>query len=148
MANIQSYRIYCISNVKATTSFMDISQDDTYMVIGYAYHNGPNQAIGVACHFRVSVEVAERELTLLSSVGKYMAISGQPHNGQKVVASSSPFAWHVEDQPGAEGVVRVVVPGTNFSLDLSDYGNSASGTPVQLWSKGNRQNQLWRLEKL
>jgi hypothetical protein len=38
---------------------------------------------------------------------------------------------------------RILAHGTNFSLDLSDYGNSANGTRIQLWGSGFGVNQIW-----
>jgi hypothetical protein len=40
---------------------------------------------------------------------------------------------------------RILVHGTNYSLDLSDYGNSANGTKVQLWGSWAGANQIWGL---
>ncbi|KAG1883900.1 ricin B lectin domain-containing protein [Suillus subluteus] len=39
---------------------------------------------------------------------------------------------------------RILVHGTNFSLDL-DYGNSANLTKIQLWGSWPGANQIWAL---
>ena len=37
---------------------------------------------------------------------------------------------------------------TNYSVDLSDHGNSKPGTLVELWGRWEGQNQVWKLQKV
>ncbi|KAG2037343.1 hypothetical protein BDR03DRAFT_982327 [Suillus americanus] len=80
-----------------------------------------------------------------SRSGKYLGIEGSPNNGTAVVVVSNPFKWNVKDSDveSAKGI-RILVHGTNFSLDLS-YGNSANHTKIQLWSSWPGANQIWAL---
>ncbi|KAI5983734.1 hypothetical protein EDC04DRAFT_1717335 [Pisolithus marmoratus] len=59
----------------------------------------------------------------------YLSIEGEPRDGTKVVAKSTPFEWHVEDQPGFQQAIRLFVPETNQNVDLSDNGNPTSTPP-------------------
>ncbi|KAF9244435.1 carbohydrate-binding module family 13 protein [Melanogaster broomeanus] len=140
MACIQPNGIYSLINVKGNTC-LDLSGGDNHSLIGYGYYGGPNQAW--------IFEPVGRDY-YIKSVGttQFLAIEGEPCDGQKVVGSPSPFAWDVEDEPGVQGAVRLLVPGTNFNVDLSDHGNSTPGTPVELWGRWAGQNQLWKLQKL
>ncbi|KAF9222222.1 carbohydrate-binding module family 13 protein [Gyrodon lividus] len=159
MANIQSHRIYSITNVKTKSSCIDLSEADNYTVTGREYRTSPNQEW-------IFVKVGNDFYIRSLGTGLYLAIAGEPRGGQKVVGSPSPFAWRVEDQADGPGAVRsvlvayvdigfswlmlprLVVPDTNFNADLSDYGNPKPGTPVELWKKSKGDHKLWKLKKL
>ncbi|KAH7886665.1 carbohydrate-binding module family 13 protein [Phlebopus sp. FC_14] len=140
MACIQSGDRYRLTNVKSGTT-LDLSGGDNRSIIGYQYHGGPNQA----WTFRRT-----GNLWIIESQGKYLTIDVDQglRDGTQVIAESGPFEWLVEDEPGFDGVIRLLVPGTNFNIDLSDHGNPTPGTKVELWGKWDGHNQLWKLDKV
>ncbi|KAF8547510.1 carbohydrate-binding module family 13 protein [Imleria badia] len=143
MACIQANNIYTLINVKGGTC-MDLSGGDNVSIIGYGHHQGPNQAW-------IFKNAGQNQTFYLKSAGsgQYLSAAGEPYNGQRVVASGSPYAWRVDDEPGVQSGVRLSpVCNANFSLDLSDHGNSTPGTPVELWGRWEGQNQVWRLQKV
>ncbi|KAG0703393.1 carbohydrate-binding module family 13 protein [Suillus ampliporus] len=143
MSCIQNNQTYTLKNCKGGT-VLDLSGGDNYSIIGYNNHNGPNQSW--------VFERIDAEGWLIKSAGsdKWLGIQGEPwdiKDGNKVVAVSSPFKWKVENSniPGVEGI-RILAHGTNFSVDLSDNGNSKEGTEVQLWGSWQGANQIWAVE--
>ncbi|KIJ57645.1 carbohydrate-binding module family 13 protein [Hydnomerulius pinastri MD-312] len=139
MACIKSNDIYFLINVKSNTC-LDLSGGDNRSIIGYDFHKGPNQSW-------IFEKVGGGFYIKSVSSAQFLGIAGEPQDGQMVIASPSPFEWHVVDEPGVNKAVRLFVPGTRFNVDLSDNGNKAPGTPVTLWGKWGGENQLWRLEK-
>ncbi|KAI6043626.1 carbohydrate-binding module family 13 protein [Pisolithus marmoratus] len=138
-ACIRSGGTYALTNVKAQNSCLDLSGADHYSIIGFEYHGGSNQTW-----------IFERQYNgnyLIKSVrpNLYLSIEGEPRDGTKVVAKSTPFEWHVEDQPGFQQAIRLFVPETNQNVDLSDNGNPTSSAPVTLWRKWNGEHQIWRI---
>ncbi|KAN0078028.1 hypothetical protein V8E55_010085 [Tylopilus felleus] len=72
---------------------IDLSGGDNYSIIGYGYHQGPNQAW--------IFQKADGDQTYYlksAGSGQYLATAGDPSNGQKVVAGGSPYAWRIEDE--------------------------------------------------
>ncbi|KIM52961.1 carbohydrate-binding module family 13 protein [Scleroderma citrinum Foug A] len=140
MACIQSGGIYALINVKGRTC-LDLSGGDNRSVIGYPFHNSPNQAW-----------VFERQqngnFQIKSATGSYLRADGPPADGVRVVAGQAPFEWKVEDDQCVRQAVRLLVPGTWMNIDLSDHGNSTPGTPVELWGKWEGRNQLWTLQQI
>jgi hypothetical protein len=95
----------------------------------------------------------------------YLSLAGTPANGAKIVASATPFIWHIwhdEVFPGVYRYVRdfgilffgtksfmlrwihrIFAPNTTFNFDLWNYGDQSPGTAVTLWEKWNGAHQLW-----
>lgn len=42
---------------------------------------------------------------------------------------------------------RICLPDTVFNIDLTNYGDSAGGTAVEIWGRWEAQNQCWRFEQ-
>ncbi|KAI9566639.1 carbohydrate-binding module family 13 protein [Boletus coccyginus] len=143
MASIQANSAYSLTNVKGGTC-IDLSGGDNVSIIGYGYHQGPNQS------WIFENAGSDKTFYLKSKgSGQYLSTAGEPSDGQKVVAAGSPYAWYVEDEQGVDSGVRLLpASNTNFSVDLSDHGNSEPGTPVQLWGRWGGENQVWRLQQV
>ncbi|KAF8547509.1 carbohydrate-binding module family 13 protein [Imleria badia] len=143
MASIQANSTYSLTNTKGGTC-IDLSGGDNVSIIGYGYHQGPNQGW--------TFENAGQNQTFYiksAGSGQYLSTAGEPNDGQRVVAGGSPYAWRVDDEQGVESGVRLSpASNTNFSVDLSDHGNSTPGTPVQLWGRWAGENQVWKLQKV
>ncbi|KAF8435436.1 carbohydrate-binding module family 13 protein [Boletus edulis BED1] len=143
MSCIQAYGIYALINVKGGTC-MDLSGGDNVSIIGYGFHQGPNQAW-------IFEKLDGKQTYYLRSAGsgQYLSVVGEPYDGQRLVASGSSYEWHVEDQPGIDSGVRLSpASNINFCVDLADNGNPTPGTPVQLWGRWDGQNQVWKLQKI
>jgi len=146
MACIQHDRIYTLTNCKGGT-VLDLSGADNYSIIGYRNHNGPNQS------WIFQKDDSSDNTWYIKSVGsgQYLGIEGHIDNirdGTKVVAVDSPFRWHVEDSDidGVQGI-RILAHHTVFSVDLSNHGDSAEGTRVELWGRWNGPNQIWAVRQ-
>ncbi|KAF8547511.1 ricin B-like lectin [Imleria badia] len=132
---------YALINDKGGTC-MDISGGDNRSIIGYGYHNGPNQKW-------IFHPVEDKNFHIKSAEGnKFLSIQGELKDGQAVVADT-PYPFYAEDQPGVEYGIRLS-PKTNYYLnvDLSDNGNPTPGTPVQLWGRWEGLNQVWKLKRV
>ncbi|KAF8421350.1 carbohydrate-binding module family 13 protein [Boletus edulis BED1] len=143
MSCIQGNGIYALINVKGGTC-MDLSGGDNVSIIGYGFHQGPNQAW-------IFQNVGGNHTYYLKSAGsgQYLSVAGELYDGQRLVASGSPYEWHVEDQQGIDSGVRLSpASNINFCVDLADNGNPTPGTPVQLWGRWDGQNQVWKLQKI
>ncbi|KAG2127016.1 carbohydrate-binding module family 13 protein [Suillus cothurnatus] len=138
MACIKNQHVYSLKNCQAGSA-VDLSSKDNHSTIGFRPHNGPNQAW-------IFQQDGDKNGWFIKSShsGKYLGIEGNPQNGTAVIVVSNPFKWDIKDSDvkSAEGI-RILVYGTNLSLDLSDYGNSANGTRIQLWGSGSGANQIW-----
>jgi hypothetical protein len=143
MSCIQQNGIYSLTNLKGGTC-IDLSGGDNVSIIGYEFHNGPNQA------WKFESAGGDRTFNLRSTgSGQYLSVAGEPGDGQKVVAAGSPYAWRIDDVQGTENGVRLSpASNTNYSVDLSDHGNSMPGTLVQLWGSWDGPNQVWKLQKI
>ncbi|KAG1899657.1 uncharacterized protein F5891DRAFT_390819 [Suillus fuscotomentosus] len=138
MARVKNQHTYTLRNCKGGTA-MHLSGDDNYSISGFRPYDGSNQA----WIFQQRDCDQNGWFIKSSRSGKYLGIEGNPKNGALVVVVSKPFKWDVKDSNvnGAKGV-RILVYGTNFSLDL-DYGKSANHTKIILWESGNNANQIW-----
>ncbi|KAJ8591160.1 hypothetical protein M405DRAFT_880653 [Rhizopogon salebrosus TDB-379] len=135
MTSIRDQHSYILTNCNGGT-VLDLSGTDSYSVIGFQNNNGTNQRW-----------VFERvdNFWFIKSVAfeRYLAIEGNIKNGTKVVATTSPFRWDVEnsDISGIQGI-RILAHGTKFCIDLC-WGCSANLTKVQLWEKWAGTMQIW-----
>ncbi|KAG2069265.1 ricin B-like lectin, partial [Suillus decipiens] len=138
MARIKNEHTYSLKNCWGGTA-IDLSGADNYSVISYHSHDGSNQA------WIFQQDGDQGGWFIRSShSGKYLGIEGNPQNGTAVVVVSNPFKWDVKDSDvkSARGI-RILVHGTKFSLELSDYGNSANCAKIQLWGSWPGANQIW-----
>ncbi|KAG1760955.1 carbohydrate-binding module family 13 protein [Suillus occidentalis] len=140
MARIENQRTYGLKNCQGGTA-VDLSGDDNHTIIGYYPHNGSNQA------WIFQQDGDQNGWYIKSSrTGQYLGIEGNAYDGIPIVAVPSPFKWDIRDSDvGSAHGIRILVHGTNYSLDLSDHGNSANGTKVQLWGSWAGANQIWGL---
>ncbi|KAJ8597208.1 hypothetical protein M405DRAFT_585995 [Rhizopogon salebrosus TDB-379] len=119
MTSVRDQQTYALTNCQGGT-VLDLSGTDHYSIIGYQYHSGTNQ--------QWTFVRADNLWYIMSyGSGQYLGIEGDisnAQNGTKVVA----VTWGVEDSDisGIQGI-RVLVHGTNFSLDLNG-GNSADSS--------------------
>ncbi|PPQ69939.1 hypothetical protein CVT24_003689 [Panaeolus cyanescens] len=158
--NVESGVTYIITNVKAGTA-MDLSAYDNLsgkklelidiflsqyqppshpLVIGWPEHGHPNQQwtmnwTGNSWTFQAG------------STGQYLAIEGAPADGTKVVASATPFDWHIWRDDKDPNTFRIFVPNTHQNLDLYGKGNSTPGTPITLWWTWAGRHQTWRFTR-
>ncbi|KAG1795919.1 ricin B lectin domain-containing protein [Suillus subaureus] len=138
MARIKNQHTYSLKNCQGGTA-VDLSGDDNYSVQGFRPHDGSNQAW-------IFQQDGDQNGWFIKSShsGKYLGIKGNPQNGTAVVVIPNPFKWDVKDSDvkSVKGI-RILVHGTNFSLDLFNYGNSANKTKIQLWGSWPGANQIW-----
>jgi len=136
--NIQSGGNYTITNVKAAGLAVDISAADNTSIIGYPYHGGSNQKWTFAW---ISGGWT------IKSVGldKYIGLAGgaAAANGTKLAAVTSPVPWDIWFDTANATTYRFFVHGTTQNWDLSNYGNSTPGTPVQTWDRWAGLHQTW-----
>jgi hypothetical protein len=138
--SIEDNHTYSLRNRQGGT-VVDLSGHDNHSIIGHYSHDGSNQA------WIFQRDGDQNGWFIKSSCsGQYLGIEGDAYNGTRVVAVPSPFKWDVKisDVEGVDGI-RILIHGTNYSLDLSDYGNSANNTKVQIWRSWAGANQIWGL---
>ncbi|KAF9646501.1 carbohydrate-binding module family 13 protein [Thelephora ganbajun] len=140
---MQSGQAYFIINKKSGTAF-DLSGQDQRSIIGFNLHRGENQK------WRFVQQDGGWTIQNLYN-GKYLDVDipNTFTDGVRVIAidTNNPRRWDVRrDQQDVNGW-RIVIPGTNQNVDLSDNGNPNPGTPVTLWDQWNGENQVWRLEQ-
>ncbi|KAJ2917299.1 hypothetical protein MD484_g3129, partial [Candolleomyces efflorescens] len=132
---IQTGRTFIIQNIRSGT-VLDLSRVDNRSIVGaLSNNNSVNQ--------KWTVNWMGGGWTLRSSTGVYLSLAGVPANGAQIVASATPFIWHIWHDEIFPGVYRIFAPNTTFNFDLSNYGDLASGTNVTLWGKWNGAHQLW-----
>jgi len=133
---------YKITNVKASKIVVDLSAGDNKTVIGYPDHDGDNQ--------KWLFTFTQNAWTIKNkAVGTYLAPAdtSSPTNGTGLVASDSPFIWDIWHDETQSGKYRIFVPNTPFNLDLTGYGNSTPGNPIQTWKKYKNTWQIWTIAK-
>ncbi|KAJ8517862.1 hypothetical protein ONZ45_g5017 [Pleurotus djamor] len=137
MANLVSRNIYTFFNAKSNT-VADLSGGDNTSVIGFQSHGGANQK------WMAQQDGDGWTFCNLAS-GKYLGVE-RPPNGYKddlrVKGLDQPFRWKVE-AGHRPNTARVLIPGTPFSLDMTNYGSAEAGTPIAVWGKWEADNQLW-----
>ena len=74
-------------------------------------------------------------------LGQYLGIYGAPADGVPVVAVSNPYFWQYKPDSQDPSHSRVLAPGGQFAIQLSDNGD-----PV-LRQLGNDCSQTWRFEQ-
>ncbi|KAG6917583.1 hypothetical protein DXG01_001931 [Tephrocybe rancida] len=109
---------YILTNVKSGT-VLDLAADGS--ISGWKRHGGTNQQAGV---------VSE----------------GTFENGTPLRAVPYAFAWDIFRDAIDQTVNRITVPGSQYSVDLTNNGNATDGTLVTLWLKWEGINQTWRFD--
>ncbi|MRH90581.1 hypothetical protein GFY24_24595 [Nocardia sp. SYP-A9097] len=82
--------------------------------------------------------------------GQYLGILGaRMGDATPVVAVQDPFAWEIWPDVQDRSYYRLLVPGQPrpINVELSDHGNPANGTPIQLWDQWQGLNQCWGFEQ-
>ncbi|KAH7925979.1 carbohydrate-binding module family 13 protein [Leucogyrophana mollusca] len=138
---IQSGHTYKLINVKGGTA-LDLSGGDNRSIIGYGFHNGPNQEWLFEQH-----EGGHWTIKSVGS-GKYLGLEENPRDGVSVLAVSNPYRWDIWPDDEDLSVYRIFASGTQFNIDLSDHGNPTPGTEIVVWWKWNGRNQCWRVEPI
>ncbi|KAK7030862.1 hypothetical protein VNI00_013972 [Paramarasmius palmivorus] len=137
---IQSGRSYRIVNAKSGT-LLDLSGTDGVTISGFNSNGGDNQ--------KWYLEQSDGHWTFRCGTGKYLGINGNVEDGTPVVGVSNPVQWDIWPDEEDSNLHRIFVPGSQnpMNIDLSDHGNSANGTKIQLWYKWEGKNQAWRFEE-
>jgi len=140
MVHIQSGGTYQIVNVKSETT-LDLSGGDNKSIIGYGWHNGDNQKWIFENNGSWTIKSA--------GSGQYLAVEGDPNrDGVPIIAASDPFQWDIWPDEKEPDHYRIFAPGTEKNFDLSDHGNVAPGTIIQLWQKTPGKNQTWEFKDI
>ncbi|PFH47726.1 carbohydrate-binding module family 13 protein [Amanita thiersii Skay4041] len=136
---IKPGKIYFIINAKSRT-VIDLCGSDNSSIIGWPIHGGDNQ--------KWHIEGGNGKYTVRSvRTGRYIGITTEAKGGVGAVAVSFRYEWEVRPDKDDPTLYRFFVPGTAFNLDLTNYGSSASGTPIAVYAQGNGKHQCWRLDE-
>ncbi|KAI0710799.1 hypothetical protein C8Q76DRAFT_738754 [Earliella scabrosa] len=106
---------------------MDLSGADHKTVIGYPMHGGPNQQWEFIPTGHGYIIRCVRRSPEGHSL--YLSTEGGVKHGAAIVASTYPVTWNVEQ---TEDGMKIMWPNSEYALDLSDWGNHAPGTKIQL----------------
>ncbi|KAJ8517832.1 hypothetical protein ONZ45_g5016 [Pleurotus djamor] len=131
--------IYKFVNAKGGTT-ADLSGGDNHSVIGYEDHDGDNQK------WIAQPEDDGWTFKNLAS-GTYLGLQQDPGDDVHVVANEWTSKWIVEDGE-VGGSARLLVPGTPFSMDLTNYGSSEPGTKIAVWGRWEAENQCWYINQV
>jgi len=132
---IQSGMTYKITNF-ASGTVVDLSAADNTTIMGYPDHDGLNQ------HWKF--QWTNLGWTIQNAaVGTYVGLNGPAANGTDLVAVASAVGWDIWPDSVNPAAYRFFVHGTKENWDLTDFGNSTPGTPVQLWQKWSGSHQTW-----
>jgi len=136
---IQSNGTYKITNVKAG-NVVDLSGFDNKSIIGYPDHGGSNQ--------RWTLEWTSGSWAIKSAgLGTYIGLDGAAANGTKLVAVSDVVTWDIWFDEVNPSNYRFFVHNTIQNWDLTDYGNSTPGNPIQTWAEWKGIHQTWMIEQ-
>ncbi|KAJ6002238.1 hypothetical protein N7522_007465 [Penicillium canescens] len=136
--------VYTIVNQKSGT-YLAISSQDGVNVIGDAPNDESYQKWDVELERDGLFHI--RNLLnghFLSFTRGFAGIS----DGVPVVGNSQEEFFRMELDSGNSGGYRIIVPDTSQCITLSDHGNPAPGTRVELWEKCRLTHQIWRFEKV
>jgi len=140
--SVTAGQTYYLINKQANNA-MDLSAGDNTSVIGYGLHDGDNQK------WRLANSGSGWTLQN-ASTGSWLTVDGPTSSavdGTRVVAGSTQTIWDIWPDEDDPTVHRLFIPNTRLNIDLSDYGNTTPGTPVQVWGKWSPgTNQCWLFE--
>ncbi|KAJ7223909.1 ricin B-like lectin [Mycena rebaudengoi] len=137
---VQSGLTYRIINAKSGTA-IDLSAADNRSIIGYPYHNTPNQ------HWTLTW-VGDGWTFHSVASGLYINIARAPADGTVLVASSTPYKFHIWHDEVHPLNYRIFVPQTSFNFGMYGNGDPTPGTLVTLWAKWRGIHQTWRFERV
>ncbi|KAJ3576329.1 hypothetical protein NP233_g495 [Leucocoprinus birnbaumii] len=141
VSDLQSGRVYKITNVKTPSFVVDLSGANNREIIGYSDNGGQNQ--------RWMLERENDGWTLRNLAnGKYAGVENfSDANGAKVIAVDQQYTWHIwhEDQTNHPDRFRISVPGVKKSFDLSNHG---AGPDIEIWGAWKGENQLWTFDEV
>ncbi|KAG2003349.1 hypothetical protein CC2G_003958 [Coprinopsis cinerea AmutBmut pab1-1] len=131
---------YKIVNAQGGT-VVDLNTSNNWNIHACAAHGGDNQHWDIEQtddgHFHIKN----------AESGGYLAIvDGAPGDGVDAVHWEDPFAWAIWPDENDDSVWRIGVPDSPFHLDLTNHGDSADGTPIQVWGAWEGRNQCWIFE--
>ncbi|KAG5647506.1 hypothetical protein DXG03_009443 [Asterophora parasitica] len=128
---------YILQNGKSGT-VLDLSGSDGYSILGWEGHSGDNQRWTLENH-------DNRWVFRNVGTGRYLGYNPDDlRDDAPVFAVDEPVAWDIWPDEGDDTVHRISVPGTPFTVDLTNFGSEDNGTPVALWGKWEGRNQTWR----
>jgi len=137
---VQSGFTYSITNAKAGT-VMDLSGLDNKTVIGYTNHNTTNQ--------QWKLQWTNIGWTFQSvGNGLYLGIEGAKADGTRLVATTTPFGWHIWHDEVDPSTYRIFVPNTTLNVDLNNKGSTVPGTAITLWYRWAGIHQTWRFARV
>jgi len=137
---IESGNRYYIINKKAGTA-VDLDTRNYKTVQGWSRHEGTNQQWDFT---RVDDGWQIRN----AQQGTYLAYGGGVQDGERIICRSEPYSWNIWPDERDKNAYRICVANTKQNIDLSDNGNRADGTAVQLWSSWEGTNQAWYVERV
>lgn len=91
-----------------------------------------------------TVEKVGAHVRLKNAQGQYLGISGEPQNGNPIIARSYKQNWNVVVN-GSN--YKFIYPGTNFCIDL-DRGYASNDTKIHLYTSCTSLQQLWVPERV
>ncbi|EIN06525.1 hypothetical protein PUNSTDRAFT_145102 [Punctularia strigosozonata HHB-11173 SS5] len=141
-------RKYKIINVKGGT-YMRV---EAATVSGWDF-NRLHENEKISFLWTIEKDRRDGQIALQSDDGKYLGFIGKPEevrDGTTLILGSHPTFWDVqlaETVTNEAPAYKIVLPGTDYVVDLSDDGNSKDGTIIHLWKKHSQpKNQEWRFE--
>ncbi|KAG6832874.1 hypothetical protein H0H93_013450 [Arthromyces matolae] len=150
MSSLEEGAVYTIVNVKSNT-ILDLSHDGV-TIHGWEPTGAENQKADKAdAMFAIQWELlSNANFWTLRNVatGQFLGRGDDEIvDNVPVTAGDNPEIWDIRPDEDDLSVFRLFVPGTNFVVDLSDFGNPDNGTPIALWGNSQaNENQTWRFE--
>jgi hypothetical protein len=117
-------------------TWIDISGGENVSIVGYE------------CGYLRTPEATRRFISNPQGAVNTFSAAGEPKDKQNVIATSSPYAWRVEDGSWNNVVRPIPASNSHYRVDLSNSGSFRPGTPVQLWCRSPSINQASLLEKI
>ncbi|KAL6303614.1 hypothetical protein BKA93DRAFT_734718 [Sparassis latifolia] len=136
---------YVLVNARSGTA-LDLSCGDFRTLTGWPLHGEQNQQ----WEFVPSGRGYVIRSVCSSSCGMYLTVTDGLYDNVALVASPFPVSWDVqviehESAISLRRAFRIAWPGTDYVMDLADWGCDAPGTKVQLVKHKPREPcQMWR----
>ncbi|KAG6898605.1 hypothetical protein C0993_005715 [Termitomyces sp. T159_Od127] len=141
--SIEPYNTYIIVNAKSGTA-LDLSGTDGYTVSGWERHGGDNQ------RWYLDKYEDTNQWTFRNIYNdKYLGLADSSSfmDDVPVQGVDYPVPWDIFPDEQDYSAHRILVPGTPFNVDLSNFGDFNNGTLVAIWGQWEGQNQTWRFEQ-
>ncbi|KAF7986775.1 hypothetical protein HWV62_20376 [Athelia sp. TMB] len=133
-ATIETNGTYKITSAFAPSVVIDLSAGDNKSIIAYPYHSGANQQ-WIFNNTQGAWTIKNVELGLYIAPGNLSNPSATPGNYTTLSASSTPFIWDIWHDEVNPAAYRLFIPRTALNWDLTDFGNSTPGNPIQVFQK-------------